>query len=120
MTPREQILEDIERLIEKKSEFRRVMPECLAWVNNFIDEQLKELDGNMDLDTSYMNDKKKNVAYWDEIDRVTEDYLIKMMGLGGMHIDSVNMELIKETVDEVTTKLEKIKGIQFPYVNEDY
>lgn len=118
MTPREQILEDIERLIEKKSEFRRVMPECLQWVNDFIDEQLKELDGNMDLDTSYMTDKKKNEAYWDEIDRITEDYLIKMMGCGGLHVDSINMELIRTTVGETTAKLKKIKGIDFPRVKE--
>ena len=70
---------------------------------------------------SYLTDKKKNVCYWDQIDSITEDYLIRMAGMGGLCISSVDIDAVKKVVEEAISQLEKShKGVHFPFVNEDY
>lgn len=77
-----------------------------------------------------MNKKKANMAYWDEIDWVTEDYVKALIVRSHKEIptgdefeeefDDVVLELGKEITEFATKLLEERLGAEFPYVDEDY
>lgn len=68
-------------------------------------------------------DKKANMAYWDAIDEITEDYVRNMLD---MSVPSITLEyddilsLGKEITDFVVAHLKNEVGANFPYVDENY
>lgn len=81
-----------------------------------------------------MNAKKANMAYWDEIDWVTEDYVKALIVRSHKEIptgdefeeefdedfDDVVTEMAKEITEFATKLLEDRIGAEFPYVDENY
>ena len=67
--------------------------------------------------------KKANMAYWDAIDEITEDYVRNMLEMSNPSIvleyDDI-LELGKEVTDFVVAHLKKEVGANFPYVDENY
>lgn len=67
--------------------------------------------------------KKANMAYWDGIDDLTEEYVRNMLEIS---VPSIVLEyddilaLGKEITDFVVAHLEKEVGANFPYVDENY
>lgn len=72
--------------------------------------------------------KKANMAYWDEIDGVTEDYLRALLEFSHSPLkvsddedeDDVFLRLGKEVTEVAIKMLEDNFGAYFPYVDEDY
>ena len=67
--------------------------------------------------------KKNNMAYWDGIDNLTEEYVRNMLEMSTPSIvleyDDI-LALGKEITDFVVAHLEKEVGANFPYVDENY
>lgn len=82
-----------------------------------------------------MNKKKANMAYWDSIDDLANEYVINLMSYSQNEIpmdedefaekfdediDEVIMELGKEITEFATKLLEERLNAEFPYVDENY
>lgn len=75
-----------------------------------------------------MNAKKANMAYWDEIDDLTEEYVKNLLVFGHYGIlidededeDDVILELSKEITEFATKLLTERLNAEFPYVDENY
>lgn len=72
--------------------------------------------------------KKANMAYWDAIDGVTEDYLRALLEFNHSPLkvpddedeDDVFLRLGKEITELAIKMLEDNFGAYFPYVDENY
>ena len=72
--------------------------------------------------------KKANMAYWDAIDGVTEDYLRALLEFNNSPLkvpddedeDDVFLRLGKEITEAAIKMLEDNFGAYFPYVDENY
>ena len=72
--------------------------------------------------------KKGNMAYWDEIDGVSEDYVRNIIEFSTRNIkipdfmteDDVILEVGKEVTECIVNYLEKHYGAEFPFVDENY
>ena len=72
--------------------------------------------------------KKGNMAYWDAIDDVSEEYVrqiiefsVKQINIPEfMNEDDVILEVGKEVTECVVNYLEKYCGAEFPVVDENY
>lgn len=76
--------------------------------------------------------KKGNMAYWDSIEQLTEDYVRQLIAYSTKPIDFSNgddtdndeetaiMEIGKEVTEFTYKLLESQYGAEFPYVDEDY
>lgn len=73
--------------------------------------------------------KKANMAYWDAIDGVTEDYLRSLLEFSHSPLklvdedeneDDVFLRLGKEITEVAIKMLEDNFGAYFPYVDENY
>ena len=72
--------------------------------------------------------KKANMAYWDGIDALTEDYVRELLGFSQSPIrvdtdedeDDVFMDVSKEITELAVKLLEEHFGADFPYVDENY
>ena len=76
-------------------------------------------------DTAKIN-KKYNMAYWDEIDNLSENYIRNLIEFSvekvSIYEDDYDdiMDLAKE-ITEFATKIQKEKiSAEFPYIDEDY
>lgn len=72
--------------------------------------------------------KKANMAYWDEIDGLAEDYVRGLLEFTQSPIkvnddedeDDVFMDVSKEITELAVKLLEERFGAYFPYVDENY
>lgn len=72
--------------------------------------------------------KKGNMAYWDEIDGVSEDYVRSIIEFSTKELkipdfmdkDDVILEVGKEVTGCIVEYLEKHFGAEFPFVDENY
>lgn len=72
--------------------------------------------------------KKGNMAYWDEIDNVSEEYVRQIIEFSTKKIKiprdmtkyDMLLEVGKEVTECVVNYLEKYYGAEFPVVDEDY
>ena len=72
--------------------------------------------------------KKGNMAYWDEIDNVSEEYVRQIIEFSTKKIKiprdmtkaDMLLEVGKEVTECVVNYLEKYYGAEFPYVDENY
>ena len=82
-----------------------------------------------------MNKKKVNMAYWDMIDDLSDEYIKGLMAMSHKEIsqdedefeeefdedfNDVVTELGKEITEFATKLLEERISAEFPYVDEDY
>ena len=73
-----------------------------------------------------MNKKKANMAQWDMIDDLTENYVKCLLSFSHKEIpedeefDDVVLELGKEITEFATKLLEERLNAEFPYVDENY
>lgn len=78
-----------------------------------------------------MNKKKANMAYWDMIDDLADEYVKGLMAMSHKEIpqdeeefeedfDEVVTELSKEITEFATKLLKERLDAEFPYVEEDY
>ena len=82
-----------------------------------------------------MNKKKANMAYWDMIDDLADEYVKGLMAMSHKEIpqdedefeevfeedfNEVVTELGKEITELATKLLEERLGAEFPYVDENY
>ena len=75
-----------------------------------------------------MNAKKANLAYWDMIDDLAEEYVRGLIAFSNSGIqidededeDDVVLELGKEITEFATKLLEERLNAEFPYVDENY
>lgn len=75
-----------------------------------------------------MNKKKANMAYWDAIDGLAEDYVRGLLEFSQSPIkvnddedeDDVFMDVSKEITELAVKLLEERFGAYFPYVDENY
>lgn len=75
-----------------------------------------------------MSKKKANMAYWDEIDYHTEDYVRGLLAFSQSPIkvdtdedeDDVFTEVGKEITELAVKLLEERFAAHFPYVDENY
>lgn len=69
--------------------------------------------------------KKGNMAYWDDIDGITEDYVRKLAEMSGVQVifdeDEQDLLDIGKEITELAVKLleERCKA-EFPYVDRNY
>ena len=72
--------------------------------------------------------KKGNMAYWDEIDDISEEYVRQIIEFSTKKIkipdfmteDDVVLEVGKEVTECIVNYLEKHYGAEFPVVDENY
>ena len=67
--------------------------------------------------------KKNNMAYWDAIDDITEEYVKSMLEMSTPSIELEYDDILtlgKEITDFVVAHLEKEVGANFPFVDENY
>ena len=67
--------------------------------------------------------KKGNMAYWDMIDDMTEEYVRKMLEMSTPSIELEYDDILalgKEITEFVVAHLQKEVGANFPYVDENY
>lgn len=72
--------------------------------------------------------KKANMAYWDNIDNLAEEYVRELLAFSQSPIkvdededeDEVFMEVSKEITELAVRLLEERFGAYFPYVDENY
>ena len=74
-----------------------------------------------------MNKKKANMAYWDEIDDHTEEYVKQLLAMSDRYcvdededFDDIVTEMAKEITEFATKLLEERLNAEFPYVDENY
>ena len=74
-----------------------------------------------------MRAKKANMAYWDSIDGLAENYVTQLIAhsmpsvlIDDEEYDDAVLELGKEITEFATKLLEEKLGANFPYVDEDY
>lgn len=74
-----------------------------------------------------MSTKKGNMAYWDMIDYLSEEYVKDLINMSNPEVqiddedfDDVVLELGKEITEFATKLLEERIGAKFPYVDENY
>ena len=74
-----------------------------------------------------MNKKKANMAYWDSIDGLAEEYVKQLIAhsmpsvvIDDEEYDDAVLELGKEITEFATKLLEERLGAEFPYVDENY
>ena len=74
-----------------------------------------------------MNKKKANMAYWDSIDGLAEEYVVQLIAhsmpsvvIDDEEYDDAVLELGKEITEFATKLLEERLGAEFPYVDENY
>ena len=73
-----------------------------------------------------MNKKKANMAYWDEIDELAEEYVRNLIAFSTEKTslykddDDAIMELGKAVTEFATKLLKERISAEFPYVDEDY
>lgn len=73
-----------------------------------------------------MNKKKVNMAYWDEIDELSEEYVRNLIAFSTKKTslyeddDDAIMDLAKEVTEFATKLLEERISAEFPYVDENY
>ena len=75
-----------------------------------------------------MNAKKANMAYWDSIDDLTEEYVRALLKFTHSPIrvdenedeDDVFLEVSKEVTELAVKLLEERFSAEFPYVDENY
>lgn len=96
------------------------------YVQEVINETLKNIDDGdfeIELEEEVKMNKKNNMAYWDAIDELTEEYVRNMLEMSNPSIvleyDDI-LALGKEVTDFVTEHLKKEVGANFPYVDENY
>lgn len=73
-------------------------------------------------------DKKGNMAYWDAIDNISEDYVRQILEMSTKKItipahmteEDVILEVGKEITECIIQHLEENFGAEFPYVDENY
>ena len=76
-------------------------------------------------DTEKVN-KKYNMAYWDEIDNLSENYIRNLIEFSvekvSMYEDDYDdiMDLAKEITEFATKLLEEKISAEFPYIDENY
>ena len=76
-------------------------------------------------DTAKIN-KKYNMAYWDEIDNLSENYIRNLIEFSvekvSMYEDDYDyiMDLAKEITEFATKLLEEKISAEFPYIDENY
>jgi hypothetical protein len=83
------------------------------------------LDGNKE---ELMMNKKNNMAYWDSIDSLAEEYVRQLLEFSQSSIkvdtdedeDDVFMDVSKEITELAVKLLEERFGANFPYVDENY
>lgn len=76
---------------------------------------------------SIRTDKKKNMAYWDEIDDIILQAVrdIAALSMSDKKMDEENeveddvLNISKEALDAIIPRLEEV-GYEFPYVDENY
>lgn len=76
---------------------------------------------------SIRTDKKKNMAYWDEIDDIILQAVrdIAALSMSDKKMDEENeveddvLNISKEALDVIIPRLEEV-GYEFPYVDENY
>lgn len=76
---------------------------------------------------SIRTDKKKNMAYWDEIDNIILQAVrdIAALSMSDKKMDEENeveddvLNISKEALDVIIPRLEEV-GYEFPYVDENY
>ena len=70
--------------------------------------------------------KKANMAYWDEIDELAEEYVRNLIAFSTEKTslyeddDDAIMDLVKEVTEFTTKLLEERISAEFPYVDENY
>ena len=70
--------------------------------------------------------KKANMAYWDEIDELAEEYVRNLIAFSIEKTslyeddDDAIMDLAKEVTEFTTKLLEERISAEFPYVDENY
>lgn len=70
--------------------------------------------------------KKANMAYWDEIDELSEEYVRNLIAFSTEKTslyeddDDAIMDLAKEVTEFATKLLEERISAEFPYVDENY
>lgn len=70
--------------------------------------------------------KKYNMAYWDAIDNLSEDYIRNLIEFStekvSIYEDDYDdiMDLAKEITEFATKLLEEKISAEFPYIDEDY
>lgn len=65
--------------------------------------------------------KKQNVAYWDNIEQTIESVLINLAKQGGVHIQEIELDIVKNVTDYITNTLENnILNCKFPFIDEDF
>lgn len=75
-----------------------------------------------------MMSKKGNMAYWDSIDELAEDYVRELLAYSQSPLkvdededeDDVFMDVSKEITELAVRLLEERFGADFPYVDENY
>ena len=76
-------------------------------------------------DTAKIN-KKYNMAYWDEIDNLSENYIRNLIEFSvekvSIYEDDYDdiMDLAKEITEFATKLLEEKISAEFPYIDENY
>lgn len=72
------------------------------------------------------SNKKANMAYWDEIDDLSEEYVRSLCkyAVTNIDVDDVALEIGKSVTEHVLEKLKELLDVNtdeaFPYVNENY
>lgn len=65
--------------------------------------------------------KKGNMAYWDEIDNLAEEFVKDITNLNSVKLNSDELlEIGKEVTEFATSLLQKELGATYPYVEGDY
>lgn len=101
------------------------------YVQEVINETLKNIDdGDFEIkfEEEVKMNKKNNMAYWDGIDGLAEDYVRELLAYSQSPTkvdvdedeDDVFMEVSKEITELAVKLLEERFGADFPYVNENY
>lgn len=77
---------------------------------------------NSEVNKNFTNGKKKNMAYWDQIDDYAFDCVsaIALMSETDIGVECNFTDINKEVVDLVTNRLKEKFGGTFPYVDENY